>query len=185
MRKLKLQVVTSVDGFIAGPNGEMDWVTHDWDDDLKSYVEGLTASVDCIVLGRRLAEGFIPHWAAVAADPEHPERESGRLFTDLPKVVFTHTLETSPWPNTALATGDLAEAILRLKKETGGDLIAYGGGTFVSSLTQRGLIDEFHLLVNPVALGSGMAIFPERARLRLEAARAFPCGVALLRYGRA
>jgi dihydrofolate reductase len=186
VRTLKLQVQLSVDGFIAGPNGEMDWMTHDWDDALKDYVDGVTASVDCIVLGRRLAEGFIPHWAAVAADPAHPEYAAGKLFNDLPKVVFTRTLRASPWPNTTLATGDLTEELNRLKREPGGDLIAYGGGAFASSLIAGGLVDEFHLFVNPVSLGRGMAMFGERERqrLKLETARAFPCGVALLRYGR-
>jgi dihydrofolate reductase len=187
MKKLKLQVQVSVDGFIAGPSGEMDWVTFDWDDELKGYVGALTATVDTIVLGRRLAEGFIPHWAAVAADPEHLEAASGRQFTDLRKVVFTQTLEASAWPNTTLAKGDLTEEITRLKGEAGGDLIAYGGAVFVASLIARGLIDEFHLFVNPVALGSGMPIFSALngpQGLALETARAFPCGVALLRYGR-
>ena len=78
MRKLKLQVQMSVDGFISGPNGEMDWLTFDWDDEPKACVTEITTPVDCIVLGRKLAQGFIPHWAAVAANPDHPELYSGQ-----------------------------------------------------------------------------------------------------------
>ena len=77
MRKLKLQVQMSIDGYIAGPNGEMDWMEWDWDDKLKQYVGDITASVDCIILGRKLAEGFIPYWSAVAANPEDPEHSAG------------------------------------------------------------------------------------------------------------
>ena len=127
MRKLKLQVQMSVDGFISGPNGEMDWMVWDWDDDLKEYAEEITEPVDCIVLGRKLAQGFIPHWAAVAANPDGSEFAAGRKFSDTSKVVFTKTLGQSEWDNTVLAKGDLVDEISRLKKQDGKDIIAYGG----------------------------------------------------------
>ena len=105
MRKLTLQVQLSLDGLIAGPTGEMDWMTFHWDDALKEYVQELTEPVDCIILGRKLAEGFIPHWAGVAANPDDPEVAAGKKFTDTPKVVFTKTLEQSPWMRIRLANG--------------------------------------------------------------------------------
>lgn len=185
MRKLKLQVQMTVDGFIAGPNGAMDWMALDWGEDIGSYVTNLTASVDCIVLGRKLAEGFIPHWAAVAADPNHPEVTSGQEFTNLPKVVFSKTLAESVWDNAVIAHGDLVEEITRLKQQEGQDIIAYGGGTFVSNLIKHGLIDEFHLFVNPAAIGSGMPIFQGLAQtqaLVLKHAVAFACGIVVLCY---
>ena len=150
MRKLKLQVQMSVDGFIAGSNGEMDWMTFDWDDDLKKEIDEITGQVDCIVLGRKLAQGFIPHWAAVAANPADPEFTAGKKFTDTHKVVFTKTLDKSEWENTTLAKGDLTEEIAKLKSQPGNDIIAYGGSTFVSSLIKSDLIDELHLFVNPL-----------------------------------
>ena len=73
MRKLKLQVQMSIDGFIAGPNGEMDWMNVNWGDDINNYVANITEPIDTIVLGRKLAEGFIPYWAGVAANPDNPE----------------------------------------------------------------------------------------------------------------
>ncbi len=185
MRKLKLQVQMTVDGFIAGPNGEMDWGTWDWDDELKQYVTELTEPIDCIVLGRKLAEGFIPHWAAVAANPEHPEFTAGQKFTDTPKVVFTKTLNKSAWDNTVLATGDLVNEIAKLKKQEGQDIIAYGGATFVSALIRHGLIDEYHLFINPAAIGKGMAIFNEldgKQNLALVKSIAFDCGIVVLNY---
>ena len=124
MRKLKLQVQISVDGFIAGPHGEMDWMTFNWDDELKQYVTDLTQPVDCILLGRRLAEGFIPHWTAVAANPQNPEFTAGKKFTDTPKVVFTKTLDNSGWDNTVLAKGDLEDEITELREQDGKDIIA-------------------------------------------------------------
>jgi dihydrofolate reductase len=88
MRKLKLQVQMTVDGFMAGPNGEMDWVNPNWDENLNRYVDDLTASVDLILLGRVLAQGFIPYWASVAADAENPERAAGKTFTETSKDCF-------------------------------------------------------------------------------------------------
>ena len=185
MRKLKLQVQMSVDGYIAGPNGEMDWMVWDWDDALKQYVTDLTEPVDTIVLGRKLAEGFIPYWATVAANPDHPEFTSGKQFTDTPKVVFTKTLDKSEWDNTVLAKGDIVDEITKLKKQDGKDIIAYGGATFVSALIKHGLIDEFHLFVNPAVIGNGMTIFKELDRkhdLTLLKSRSFDCGIVVLNY---
>lgn len=178
----------TIDGYVAGPNGELDWMAGDWDDELKEYVTDLTEPVDCIVLGRNLAEGFIPHWANVAADPEHPEHSAGKKFTDTGKVVFSRTLDKTKWDNTALASGDLTDEINNLKNQVGGDIIAYGGADFVSSLIKQQLIDEYFLFINPVALGEGMSIFRGtngKKGFVLEESRAFPCGIALIRYSKA
>lgn len=185
MRKLKLQVQMTIDGYIAGPNGEMDWITFNWDDELKNYVTDLTEPVDCIVLGRNLAQGFIPHWASVAANPEHEEFAAGVKFTDTAKVVFSKTLDESEWDNTVLATGELVDEITKLKNQAGKDIIAYGGATFVSALIKHNLIDEFHLFVNPAAIGNGMPIFQElksKQNLALVKSIPFDCGIVLLHY---
>jgi len=179
MRKLKLQVQTAVNGYIAGSNGEMDWTISDWDDDLKNYVAEITELVDCIVLGRKLAQGFIPYWAA------HPDQEGADTFNNTPKVVFTKTLDQSEWDNTVLATGDLVEEITVLKNQTGKDIIAYGGATFVSALIKHGLIDEFHLFINPTAIGNGLSIFNElesKQNLILKKSTTFTCGIVVLCY---
>ena len=185
MKRLKLQVQMTVDGFIGGPNGEMDWTIFNWDDELIKYVTELTESMDCIVLGRKLAEGFIPHWANAASNPDDPQYAPGKIFTDTPKVVFTKTLDRSKWDNTVLAKGDLVDEITKLKKQDGKDIIAYGGATFVSALIQHGLIDEFHLFINPTAIGSGMPIFRELAskqNLTLKKTLACACGIVVLCY---
>ena len=83
----------TVDGYIAGLNGEMDWMTFNWDNELKKYVKEITEPVDCIILGRKLAEGFIPYWATVAANQDDPKFTAGNKFTDTHKVVFTKTLD--------------------------------------------------------------------------------------------
>jgi dihydrofolate reductase len=179
MRKLKLQVQMTVDGYIAGLNGELDWTTHNWDNELKKYVTGITEPIDCIVLGRKLAQGFIPYWAS------HPEQEGADKFNSTKKVVFTKTLEKSEWDNTVLAKGDLVDEITKLKRQSGNDIIAYGGATFVSALIKHGLIDEFHLFINPAAIGNGMTIFKElgsRQNLTLVKSTACDCGIVVLNY---
>lgn len=188
MRKLKLQVQMTVDGFMAGVNGEMDWVTFDWDEGLKEFVTNLTEPIDTIVLGRKLAEGFIPHWAGVAADADNPEHSAGVKFTETPKIVFSQTLEASTWDNTVLATGNLVDEINALKNQAGGDIIVYGGSEFVSSLIKRGLVDDLYLFINPVALGRGMTIFgglDSKQAFTLEISKAFSCGIVLAHYRKA
>lgn len=185
MRKLKIQVQTTVDGYMAGPNGEMDFMTWNWDDALKAYVSNLTEPVDTILLGRKLAEGFIPYWASVAAEEGNEEQQAGKKFTDTPKVVFTKTLTESLWSNTILATGDLKDEIEKLKNSNGADLIAYGGSAFISSLLDQQLVDDIHLFVNPVAIGNGLPVFKQeiqKQNLQLIKAQAFDCGVVVLHY---
>jgi dihydrofolate reductase len=182
MRTFKLQVQTTVDGYMAGPNGEMDWTTVPWTDDISAYVDALTEPVDCIVLGRKLAEGFIPAWAA---GPEGETQASIDWMNNTPKVVISNTLTQSPWQHAVVAGGDLAETVNRLKAQPGGDMITYGGGTLVSGLIAKGLLDELHLFVNPTAIGAGLPVFANlgtHQRLRLVAAQPFDCGITALHY---
>ena len=172
----------TVNGFVGGPNGEMDWMTMAMDDELKNYVMGITDPVDCIIMGRKLAQGFIPYWAAAAANPETPGQEFAKKMNDTQKVVFSKTLEKSEWENTQLAKGDIVDEVNRLKNQPGGDIIVYGGAEFVANLIQNGLIDELHLSVNPVAIGSGLTIFRDRQNLELVKATSFSCGKVVLLY---
>ncbi|MBL8994698.1 MAG: dihydrofolate reductase family protein [Spirochaetia bacterium] len=181
MRKLKLQIQTSIDGFIAGPQGEMDWMVSDWDEELKNYVREITEPVDTILLGRKLAEGFIAHWAS------HPDEEGAEKMNSTPKVVFSRTLAESPWENAVLAKGALVDEVNALKDREGGDLIAYGGGGFASSLIREALIDDIHIFINPTAIGRGMTLFrgtKSHLKYRLQKAKAFPCGIVVVHYER-
>jgi dihydrofolate reductase len=185
MRKLKLQVQMSVDGYIAGPKGEMDWMTWNWDEKLKSYVNELTESADTILMGRKMADEFISHWTQVVANPNDPSHEFGKKMMDTPKVVFTETLTASKWANTVLAKGDLTEDVNRLKRQKGKGLIAYGGASFDTALVNAGLIDELHLFVNPTIIGKGMSIFDSVSKnqnLKLAKSIPFECGIVVLCY---
>lgn len=184
MRKLKLQMQLSLDGFVAGPNGEMDWMTWNWDEELNSFVTEIMASVDHLLLGRKLAEGFIPHWEAAAINPENTDAGAQQM-AGIPKLVFTQTLNSHNWPNTELMQGYLAEQINQLKQQPGGDLMAYGGAGFASALISHNLVDCYYLFINPAAIGNGLRIFGElqqTLKLTLVKATTFECGVIVLHY---
>ncbi len=188
MKKLKLQVQMSVDGFVGGPNGELDWMTWNWDNQLKKYVNELTDSVDAILLGRKMTDGFIGHWSNIGNNkPEDESYPFAKKMMDKSKVVFTKTLDDLPWEdtNTSLAKGDLSEEVKKLKTQNGKDIIVYGGATFVSSLVKINLIDEYYLFVNPVVIGAGLSIFKtvnDKRNLKLVKSVSFDCGIVLLNY---
>ena len=117
MRKLKLQIQVSIDGFVAGPKGQLDWMTWNWDEPLMEFVKELTDSIDTILMGRKMSEGFIPHWETVVKDPKNPEYEGGVKYTSTPKIVFTKTLNKSTWNNTEIENGELVEEITNLKNK--------------------------------------------------------------------
>lgn len=183
MRKLKLQVQMSVDGFIAGPDHEMDWMIWNWDDKLKAYVNELHDDVDTILLGRGMTDGFISHWQAV--QPGAPDYEIARRMVDYRKYVFSRTLAESKWDNTEMVNGDLPEEIKKLKNLDGKDIIMYGGAGFDSSVIKAGLVDDYYLFVNPAVIGKGLTIFAgleEKRQLKLIEAIPFGCGIVLLHY---
>lgn len=189
MRKLKLQTQLSIDGFLAGPNREMDWMTWNWDAQLKKYVDSITDGIGCIVMGKTFAPGFIPHWAAKATDPKDEDYPFAKIMTDVHKVVFSKTLPSSSqapseWNNTVLSTQELKTGINDLKQQKGGDIIAYGGSEFVSSLIKDDLIDEYHLFINPTAIGEGLPIFKHKTSLKLVSSQAFECGIVVLVYNK-
>jgi dihydrofolate reductase len=183
MRKLKLQIHMSLDGYVARSNGELDWITWDMDDKLKEFFNSLIDSSDTILLGRKMTDGFVNYWEnAVHSNPDTP---FAKKMVDIPKVVFTKTLDKSTWNNTTLAKGNLAEEIANLKKQNGKDIIVYGGAGFVSSLIKEGLIDEYHLFVNPAAIGNGMTIFKSLDRTQkfsVIQSRFYSCGITVLSY---
>jgi len=185
-RKLRLQVQMSVDGCIAGPNGEMDWMVGLLDDELIKYAYKLTESVDTILLGRKMTDVFISYWLDVMNNkPDDPWNAFAKRMIEIQKVVFTKTMNKSEWINTDIATGDLLDEANKIKSQSGGDIVVYGGASFDSSLIKEKLIDEFYLFINPVAIGNGMTIFKDLSEIQkysLIESKVFETGIVLVRY---
>ncbi|SHM14211.1 dihydrofolate reductase family protein [Mucilaginibacter sp. OK098] len=189
MRKLKLQMQISIDGFAAGPNGENDWmIIHGKQDPevlqkIIGFGAELAAGCDTILLGRKMTPGFIGHWENVADNQQdNPWHPLAQLIADHRKIVFSHTETSIPGRNVEVENGDLATAIQALKNQPGKDLLVYGGASFVSSLVSLNLIDEYYIIVNPVAIGAGLSIFKERKILKLESSVAYKNGKVLNKY---
>jgi len=167
MRKLKLQMQITVDGYVAGPEGQLDWMTFTWDEQLIKFVTALTDSSDTILMGRKMTNEFVSYWENVLNNPDSPEYSFAEKMVNYPKIVFTKTQKTIPGKNVIVENGDLVTAVNKLKSQPGKDIVVYGGAGFVSSLLDNNLIDELYLFTNPVAIGEGMRIFKSRRSLQL------------------
>jgi dihydrofolate reductase len=189
MRKLVMKMSMSLDGFVGGPKGENDWIFASSSEDSKAWVLDLIRGAGLIVMGRRSFEEMSPYWPTAGGPFAAPMNE-------IPKGVFTRMgfqvppakssdSATASWAKAQVFSGDLAEEIRRLKQEPGKPILAIGGAGFMRSLIATGLIDEYHLPVHPVALGSGMAIFSHLAKpldLELISATSFSGGIVAHSY---
>ena len=184
-RRLIYSMGVSLDGFIAGTDGDIDWSAPD--EELHRFHNQCARELGVHLLGRRLYE-VMRYWetAAEGASLPQPELEFAHIWKQLPKIVFSSTLEEVEG-NTRLAEEGPAEAVATLKRKPGGD-VAVGGAGLASALIGLGLIDEFRMFVSPVLLGGGTPYFPartERLDLELLESRTFGSRVVYLRYQRA
>lgn len=184
MRKLKLQMQMTIDGFVAGPNGEQDWVWLSPPDPIgfQKIVE-LAETSDTLLLGRKMTREFIDHWENVADNlPDNPTNALAKLIVDMRKIAFSKTETDITGRNLEVENGDLVSRVEALKKESGKDILVYGGADFVSSLIDQDLIDEYYIIVNPVAIGTGLPVFNGRKVLKLENSLALNSGKVLNKY---
>jgi dihydrofolate reductase len=190
MRKLKLQMQITIDGFVAGPNGENEWVFIGGKQEpeaLSKIIEfgtGLAKGCDTLLIGRKLAaSGFCSYWENVADNqPDNPWNAYAQLLSGLQKIAFSSNETTVPGRNLEVENGDLATAVQALKEKSGKDILVYGGAGFVSSLVSLDLIDEYYLIVNPVAIGTGLSIFKKRKVMELESSSAYKTGKVINKY---
>jgi dihydrofolate reductase len=182
MRKLGYSMSVSLDGFIAGPNGEIDWSVPDAE--LHRFHNERVRSAGTQLLGRRLYETML-YWETVEENPssDEVELEFARIWRPLPKVVFSRTLSEVEG-NARLLKDGAVEEVTRLKEEPGGDL-EVGGATLAATLIEAGLVDDFHLFVIPIVLGGGTPYFPpleRRIELELVETREFAAPAVYLHY---
>ena len=178
MRKLILRMSMSLDGFVARPKGELEWIFRNVDEESIAFGIAQLWEAGAHAMGGITYRDMAAHWPT-STEPWAPP------MNQIPKVVFSKTLKDAPWGPTRILSGDLAEEIARLKNEPGKDILAHGGARFAQALTRLGLVDEYWLLVHPVALGAGLAMFKELARpidLKLASVKAFSGGTVAKIY---
>ena len=189
MREIIAALQVSVDGFIEGPNGELDWV-ETWDDPF----DDMFPQIDTCILGRGMYPGYEQYWQAILANPEGILAFTGKVaskgeidyayFADkTPHIVLSKTLDKVAWKTTRIVRD--VEEIRKMKRQPGKDMYAVGGATLVSSLMNLGLIDELRLVVHPIVLGRGKALFKdvkERHALKLLGAKPLKSGMVCLTY---
>jgi dihydrofolate reductase len=198
MRELILRMSVSLDGFVGGPNGEIDWLFKTFDEGANSWTVESLWRVGVHIMGSRTFQDMAAYWPSSTEPVAAPMNE-------IPKVVFSRkglgkaattraladatrvrtdqvaatASNASSWTNPGVASGDLSSEIARLKQQPGKPILAHGGASFARSLVRHGLVDEYHLLVHPVALGRGLPLFSELEKpldLKLVSATAFDSG---------
>lgn len=160
MRSVVLIMSVSVDGIVAGPHGHAGGFPEP--DALKRWKLDRIRRAGTHIMGRVTYEEMSGHWPTSTDDYAAPMNE-------IPKVVFSNALDEATWPESSIARGDLADEIATLRRQPGGEIIAWGGASFAQSLSRAGLIDEYVLVIHPVAFGSGLPLFRDLSdALRLE-----------------
>lgn len=184
MRRLILRMSMSVDGFVAGPNGESDWMIRSRSEGGKAWIADTLMQAGLHAMGSRTYTAMAAYWPTSTDLLAAP-------MNDIPKVVFTRQQSfelaavdapaTAGWGQAHIANGDLAAEIGRLEQQQGKDIVAHGGAGFARSLARFGLIDEYRLVVHPVALGAGLSLFadlPKPLDLQLVSTSIFASGAA-------
>jgi dihydrofolate reductase len=187
MRRVIASMNVTLDDFMSGTNGELDWHFPLWNEEMAAYAFEELNGADTIILGRITYQAMASYWPAAATQKESTRHDMAfaNLMNDRTKIVFSKTLKKAAWKNTKLVHGDVAKEIAALKQQRGGDMIVYGSGSIVTALIQSGLVDEYQVWIHPVVIGNGVPFFKDmRSRLDLKLLRTkrFASGVIILYY---
>jgi dihydrofolate reductase len=189
MRKLIVSINVTLNGFMADPNGNLDWHMPYWNEEMSRVASEQLSNADTILLGRITYNAMAGYWPLQHANP-YAAREDvafADMMNSYKKVVFSKTLTTvSNWNNSRLVNRSIACEVNELKQQPGKDIIVYGSGTLAASLIWHNLVDEYHIWIHPVVIEQGMALFKSlRGRLNIHPfkTKVFDTGVVLICYG--
>jgi dihydrofolate reductase len=189
MRRIIFKIDLTLDGFIAGPTGEMDWAmpTEFGEEESWADVFDMLSTVDTVLMSRVIYQGFKEYWPAAATSPTTTkfEKEFSHWLENKPKIVFSKTLDQVDWTNARLVKGDLEKEIALLKQAPGKNFIIWGGSIFPQALMKLGLIDEYWIDVHPLILGKGKPLFTDdknKIPFKVLTTKNFKTGVVGLRY---
>ncbi len=188
MRRVILYMTTTADGFIAGPDNELDWMLGTPDQELNDDIIALLRASDAGFLGYPVAQGMIPYWESAAADPSASPaaRDLATTINGLHRIVISNQPVDLPWANSELIVApsddDLVAAVTEIKRQPGRDIGVPGGVRTAQRFARLELIDEYVLQVHPRAIGVGQPLFTQRTELELAAAKTYDSGVVRLRY---
>jgi dihydrofolate reductase len=185
MRKVILMEHVTLDGFVSGPNGEMDWIVYN--DELEHYVHTLHATTDAAIYGRITYQMMEGYWPTVLGSPGSTpaERNHAQWLDNATKIVFSRTLDSVQWKNTMLIKDHVAEEMAKIKQQPGKNLWLIGSPSVAQEFMRHDLIDEYWINVNPVVLGRGRLLFDglnDKLNLKLIEAKTIKGGVVALRY---
>lgn len=179
MRRLIMWNLITLDGFFEGPRGwDLGWHEYVWGEELEQLSIEQLKTADMLLFGRATYQGMASHWPSATG-------EVADMMNNIPKVVFSRTLDKAEWTNSRLVKSDAGDEVTRLRQQAGKDLFVFGSANLSSTLIRRGLYDEYRLCITPVVLGSGHALFKpgaDRLRMTLLEARPLTSGGVILRY---
>jgi dihydrofolate reductase len=181
MRKLTVFNLMTLDGYIAGPGGDISW--HNVDEEFQELANAASNSGNTLLFGRVTYELMASFWPTPEAIKTDPIVAAGMNKSE--KIVFSRTLQKADWKNTRLVKDDMLGEVRRLKQGDGKDLTVFGSGSIVAQLAEEGLIDEYQVLLNPIVLGAGKTMFEglkNKLALKLVRTRTFGNGNVLLTY---
>lgn len=188
MRKVVLSMTMTLDGFFCGPNGELDWMSQAPDQELNDDLVAFFNGVDQGFIGYPTASGMIPYWLNVAQNPSASEEEQAiaRAVNMLHPFILSNREEKLAWENTELlivkSDDDLVEAVKKIRQQPGRNLGVPGGIRTAQTFVRLGLIEEYVLMVHPVAIGKGQSVFTKRVNLEQISVKTYKSGVTRVHY---
>jgi dihydrofolate reductase len=188
MRKVFLNMTMTLDGFFCGPNGELDWMSQTPDQELNDDLVAFFQEADGGFIGYPTASGMIPYWLGVAQNPSASSegRAIAQAVNKLHAFILSNREEKLAWENTKLlvvkSDDELVEAVKKIKQQPGKDLGVPGGIRTAQTFVRLGLIDEYVLMVHPVAIGQGQSVFTKKVNLELIGVKTYKSGVIRVHY---